>query len=68
MSESPVDVGQLMGCAQIRAAKTMSRIWWSIWVVCVSLKVRLWTNPSGTLPGPAHPVTALVVYVCVTLT
>ena len=47
---------------EIRAANTMSRICCTISLCGLSRNVRLWTNPSGIAPGPAHPLTTLVAY------
>src|SRR4249919_826785 len=47
---------------EIRAANTMSRMCCTISLCGVLWNVRLWTNPSGMLPGPAHPLTTLVAY------
>ena len=46
--------------SQIRSARTMSRIARSSWPGRVSPNVRLWTNPSRRLAGPAHPATVVV--------
>ena len=53
--------------SQGRAAKTISRMCRIMRLDCVLLNVRLWTNPSATLPGP-QPRAGLVSYGCVTLT
>jgi hypothetical protein len=48
------------GWRQTRAAKTMSRMCRIMSFCDVSPNRRLWTNPSGTWPGPAHPLTVFV--------
>ena len=44
----------------MRSAKTMSRMCRVTWLRRAVPNLRLWTNPSGRRPGPAHPLTAIV--------